>query len=878
MSDELQKMAIADIRPGTPVENDEGYQLYDYSHLLPHGYDDIYKIIVSHKPGFRAFMAHVAKKESHPLDILNSSHGRVEAEHDQDFGRSAVRIHYAQLKHHMRGAGVGSALYEACMAHAKHNLGCTHVVGDIHSSLAHATHKRLSAKHGMTYDAEPNIIPPPEGTKPEAMKYPDKKTWDNSPNEPFDDKYKEYQYELKSEMSMAKSLSVKHLDHLTKLVQGSLTDDLRKPQYRGKENCLAGHCYVASEALYHLLGGQKSGWVPHSIQHEGGPHWYLKHKHSGAILDPTASQFESPVPYDQGRGRGFLTKIPSKRTQTVLDRVANGGHAPMAKSEEPWTGPKVACSIAIFNSEGHLLMGLRSDSKKWTLPGGKMDEGETPEACARREVLEEAGLEIKRLEFLGKGAGGLKGDWKIYSFKAKCDDKPDSSGDPDKECEEWEWIDVRTGLPEEIARNLHNRDNDVTLQLLGLQPGSANMSPDLSKSLKHAFIGAVAAAGVAMAGDNHHSKWTPHGLHEDLHPIAHLESSFGKRTNHAPHSKGAYHTAYGAVGMKAVTGHEEYKRTPWLQKTFPNLHDPVKFTSEFQNNPALYNHVASAHWGRLKKLFGGDRMKAAYAWRWGPSAAMKEAPEHQAADPYVTAYQKLWNTKRLDQLASVMKNPLSKSEVESWLAHKSETMAKAWKSKDGITIPAHGTAERRKYDKHFESALQSTFGSGVGKTLKPVKVKLDQITDGQNLAVVKDRLHLYHRMARHDKLPPIVVRKAPTGNYFVVDGNHRWAAAKAANLSHIDAFEMSDEKPTVTKTILPKHLKLYNIGDDPDGHMNPVVRQTKHGQFFEPVEWGDVEKKLKKLGYHGYHGHNVRDPHEFTTFPGVKVQKPKTTA
>jgi hypothetical protein len=510
-------------------------------------------------------------------------------------------------------------------------------------------------------------------------------------------------------------------------------------------------------------------------------------------------------------------------------------------------------------------MGERLDSKKWTLPGGKADEGEQPEACARRELWEEAGLKVSRLEFLGKGSGGKNGDWDIYCYKATCDDKPTAENDPDKECDEWEWIDVRTGFPDELKDCLHNGKNDVTLQLLGLQEGSANMGAELSKSWKHAFVGAIAAAGVAgsAAGQEPDSRWTPAGLHEELHPIAQLESSFGKRMNHAPNSKGDFHTAVGAVGLKPVTAHEEYERSPWVQKVFPNLHDPTKFTEEFKNNHALYNHVATSHWQHLKKLFGGDRQKAAYAWRWGQGAALRDSPEVQAGDPYAIAYQKLYDKSHAQVVATHLVNPLGKAEIEEWLGK--APVKREWRSKDGITIPAAGTPERAAYDQRFEQGVHQVFGSGVGKTLKPLQIDLSQVSNSYgNLPVVKDRLNLYTRMARGgDKLPPVVVRRAGSV-YNMVDGNHRAAAAKAAGLPKLDAFEILDEKPKMTSG-LPKGMKLYHLGDDPQGLMEPKVRQTKHGQFFEPVEMPDVEKKLKRMGYHGYHGH-ARDPNSYVAF------------
>lgn len=38
---------------------------------------------------------------------------------------------------------------------------------------------------------------------------------------------------------------------------------------------------------------------------------------------------------------------------------------------------------------------------KWNALGGKAEPGEMPEACARREIREEAGLEIERLNYRG---------------------------------------------------------------------------------------------------------------------------------------------------------------------------------------------------------------------------------------------------------------------------------------------------------------------------------------------------------------------------------------------------------------------------------------------------------------------------------------------
>lgn len=81
-----------------------------------------------------------------------------------------------------------------------------------------------------------------------------------------------------------------------------------------------GNCYVTCEALYHLLGGRKAGYVPHRVKHEGDTHWYLVLDRT-YIIDPTASQFKTPPPYEKGRGAGFLTKKPSRRARDMMKHL-----------------------------------------------------------------------------------------------------------------------------------------------------------------------------------------------------------------------------------------------------------------------------------------------------------------------------------------------------------------------------------------------------------------------------------------------------------------------------------------------------------------------------------------------------------------------------
>lgn len=104
-------------------------------------------------------------------------------------------------------------------------------------------------------------------------------------------------------------------EELFALIQSALTPDLLKKEFRGGAHPLSGHCYVASEALFHLIGGK-----PMFLRHEGSPHWWIKGP-NGETWDLTAAQFRTPVPYGRGVSKGFLTRQPSKRAAEVLRRV-----------------------------------------------------------------------------------------------------------------------------------------------------------------------------------------------------------------------------------------------------------------------------------------------------------------------------------------------------------------------------------------------------------------------------------------------------------------------------------------------------------------------------------------------------------------------------
>ncbi len=63
--------------------------------------------------------------------------------------------------------------------------------------------------------------------------------------------------------------------------------------------------------------------------------------------------------------------------------------------------PLVACDVFVINQKNEVLLIQRSDNKRWALPGGCNDLGETPLECAIRECREETGYEITVNALLG---------------------------------------------------------------------------------------------------------------------------------------------------------------------------------------------------------------------------------------------------------------------------------------------------------------------------------------------------------------------------------------------------------------------------------------------------------------------------------------------
>lgn len=182
--EDLRKMAISDLKPGT--QSSWSKEHYDYSHLLPQELRDA---------GYDLSLRDTGTYLTASINMGPYGVGVASALRFKNDGPIHIQQTEVHPKH--RKKGLGTAMYEALLTHAKHIWGVTEVAGSAHSTSASKTHQRISAKHGMDYEAKPNI----GGSSP----YKTQEEWNKKQPTQYDQKFARYRYTIKEEMRMEKS-------------------------------------------------------------------------------------------------------------------------------------------------------------------------------------------------------------------------------------------------------------------------------------------------------------------------------------------------------------------------------------------------------------------------------------------------------------------------------------------------------------------------------------------------------------------------------------------------------------------------------------------------------------------------------------------------
>mmetsp|Transcript_132483 Transcript_132483/g.411904 ORF Transcript_132483/g.411904 Transcript_132483/m.411904 type:complete len:185 (-) Transcript_132483:129-683(-) len=124
---------------------------------------------------------------------------------------------------------------------------------------------------------------------------------------------------------------------------------------------------------------------------------------------------------------------------------------------------------------GLVLVGRRKGSHgagKLAFPGGHLEVGETWDQCARREVLEETGLELRATRHVWTTNDIMEADQKHYITIFMTGELPPGGVPENREpnkCEGWQWIswgelqELSATRPEGLFLSLHNfvQGNDL---------------------------------------------------------------------------------------------------------------------------------------------------------------------------------------------------------------------------------------------------------------------------------------------------------------------------------------------------------------------------------------------------------------------------------
>ena len=136
--------------------------------------------------------------------------------------------------------------------------------------------------------------------------------------------------------------------------------------------------------------------------------------------------------------------------------------------------PKVGVGVLIIN-DGKILLGKRKNTHGgglWAPPGGHLEFAERLAECARREVLEETGLEVSNLKVLGFTNDIFVQENKHYITIFMITNQ--FSGSPQvlepNKCERWEWFELDK-LPANLFLPLQNllKDEGFIVQDVGIK-------------------------------------------------------------------------------------------------------------------------------------------------------------------------------------------------------------------------------------------------------------------------------------------------------------------------------------------------------------------------------------------------------------------------
>lgn len=106
----------------------------------------------------------------------------------------------------------------------------------------------------------------------------------------------------------------------------------------------------------------------------------------------------SESPYDRERYeqiRDLAVEMAATQTGDDADMIRA-----LFRHDQGYMTPKVDVRGVVFKDDALLLVQEKTDSNRWTLPGGWADVGDTPAEAVEREIREESGYEARAVKLL----------------------------------------------------------------------------------------------------------------------------------------------------------------------------------------------------------------------------------------------------------------------------------------------------------------------------------------------------------------------------------------------------------------------------------------------------------------------------------------------
>lgn len=200
------------------------------------------------------------------------------------------------------------------------------------------------------------------------------------------------------------------------------------------------------------------------------------------LLQAAQAGLATPKEFKEGCNKDNLLSIQLDPSVDIID-MKGGDDEDVAEKDDKkqnsidekyslinFKGPRIV-TVGVINGS-KILTGKRRDNGLWTNPGGHMDDGETVEGAAAREVLEETGIKLEQSALQLVEVQKIKShrtgkEFALFAFICNVANEfaTTLANDPDKEITEWKWVELSKDTPELWPESRHAKVDNVLMHL-----------------------------------------------------------------------------------------------------------------------------------------------------------------------------------------------------------------------------------------------------------------------------------------------------------------------------------------------------------------------------------------------------------------------------